>query len=251
MKPTTIAIGIGVIVTACLAVHLGGQPDTPSAQQAFTEQRPLPENEPASYRTPGVSNETPRSAPPDTEVVMGIPVRKDRNCDVTRHYVDLGNGLVTEAYSCIPEAAQAGDYEVLGNDELAVLAYSDARAAGMLGKRLVESNPERSRAWLLRAAALEPDNVEPLMWLASQAYSLRGESNDALVATANAYVITKTSRALGSDADLDWIVDDLRAAGLDDDDIEYLDEAARRDVESVRSIQLEVFGRTTIGEDLL
>ena len=76
-------------------------------------------------------------------------------------------------------------------------------------------------------------------------------SNAALVATANAYVITKTSRALGSDADLDWIVDDLRAAGLDNEDIEYLDEATRRDLQAIRSIQLEVLGHTTIGEELL
>lgn len=242
-------MGIGVLITALGAVHIRNQPDTAPASDPPVEHRTALENEPGSHATPDLANQS--SSSPDAEIVMGIPVRKDRNCDVTRHYVDLGNGLVTEAYSCNPREASADNYELLGNDELAVLAYNDARAASVLGKRLVESNPEKSRAWLLRAAALEPDNVEPLMWLASQAYSLRGESNAALVATANAYVITKTSRALGSDADLDWIVNDLRDAGLDDADIGYLDEAARRDLQAIRTIQLAVFGHTTIGEEML
>ena len=236
-------------MTASSAVFLSKQPDTLTAPRPTAEQRTAPENEPGSLATPGPADRS--QASPDTEIVMGIPVRRDRNCDLSRHYVDLGNGLVTEAYSCHPRETSTDDYELLGNDELAVLAYNDARAASVLGKRLVETSPEQSRAWLLRAAALEPDNVEPLMWLASQAYSLRGESNAALVATANAYVITKTSRALGSDADLDWIADDLRAAGLDEADIEYLDEAARRDMQAIRTIQLEVFGHTTIGEESL
>lgn len=249
MKATTTAIGIGVLITALGAVYVRNQPDTSPVREPPVEQRTALEIEPGSHATPDPADQS--QAPPATEIVMGIPVRKDRNCDVTRHYVELGNGLVTEAYSCNPRDTSTDDYELLGNDALAVLAYNDAKAARVLGKRLVELNPEQSRAWLLRAAALEPDNVEPLMWLASQAYSLRGASNAALVATANAYVITKTSRALGSDADLDWIIDDLLAAGLDDADIEFLDEAARRDLQAIRTIQLEVFGHTTIGEELL
>ena len=249
MKATTIAIGIGVIVTACIAVYVNDRTDTPLVTTRLVEQQNPQGNELRSHAGPDLAVES--QASPDTEIVMGIPVRKDRNCDVSRHYIDLGNGLVTEAYSCTSQQTEADDYELLGDSELAVLAYSDAEAAATLGKRLVESNLDRSRQWLLRAVALEPGNVEPLMWLASQAYSLRGESNAAVVATANAYVITKTAKALGSDANLDWIVNDLRDAGLDGEDIEYLDGAARRDLQAIRTVQLEVFGRTTIGEELL
>ncbi len=193
----------------------------------------------------------PQTAAPETETVMGISVLKERNCTVTRHYVDLGNGTVTEAYSCVRNEEPATEYSDYSNAELAVMAYGDAKAASVLGKRLVESEPDRSRALLLRAAALEPGNVEPLAWLASQSYSLRGETDAALNAAANAYIITQTARALGSNADLDWIVEDLRKAGFEEHDITALDDFAKKDLDRVRSIQLDVFGETSIGEEAL
>ncbi len=113
-------------------------------------------------------------APPETEIVMGIEVRKDRECAVQRHYVDLGNGTVTDAYSCVPNESVSHDYDRYSDEELRVLSYSDARAASILGKRLVEVDLAESRRLLLRAVALKPANLDPVMWLAAQAYSLRG-----------------------------------------------------------------------------
>ena len=169
----------------------------------------------------------------------------------SRDYVDLGNGAVTAAYSCVPHDKAPGEYAQYSDEELSVLAYSDARAASTLGKRLVEADPQRARRMLLRAVALEPGNVEPVMWLASQAYSLRGDSNAARMATANAYVITGTARALGSRADIDWIVEDLRSAGLSDDGFAALDRFVEQDLQTIRAIQLDVFGHSSIEEDLL
>lgn len=187
----------------------------------------------------------------ETEVVMGIPVLKNRNCTVTRHYVDLGNGMVTEAYSCVPDESAPDTYEQLSDDELAVLAYSDPRAASTLGKRIVDADLAQSRELLIRAVALEPTNVEPVMWLASQAYSLRGNSKLAKDAASNAYVVTQTARALGSNTDVGWIVEDLREAGLRNEGFTALDEAVKEDLRTIREIQLEVFGESVIGEELL
>ncbi len=245
MKHGRLAIPLALAGVVSAAIFLGG---TSEPQPALTTAAP-PE---AEVHGPVVV-ETQREATesPATEIVMGVPVRKDRNCSVTRHYVDLGNGTVTEAYSCVPHATAPGAYEQYSNEELAVLAYGDARAAGTLGKRLVEADPPRARRMLLRAVALEPGNVEPVMWLASQAYSLRGDSSAARMAMANAYVITGTARALGSRADIDWIVEDLRGAGLDDEGFAALDRFVKEDLRRIRAVQLDVFGHSSIEEDLL
>ena len=185
-----------------------------------------------------------------TETVMGITVRKDRNCTVTRHYLDLGNGMVSEAFSCVAPEGAPGEYAHYDNETLAALAYSESGAAGALGKRLVEADPERARTLILRALALEPRNVEPAMWLASQAYSLRGGSVAARRAVANHYVITRVVRELGAEVGLDWIVDDLREAGFDDAAIAGLDARVEDDLHDIREIQLEVFGESTIAGEL-
>ena len=238
------------LIVAGGAVYLGSHLNTLAEPQS-AEQRTARLITTAPDLAANVATAASQTAVPETETVMGISVLKERDCTVTRHYVDLGNGTVTEAYSCVRNEEPAGDYETYSDAELAVMAYSDAKAASVLGKRLVEVSPGRSRALLLRAAALKPGNVEPLAWLASQAYSLRGETNAARSTTANAYIITQTARALGSDADLDWIVEDLRKAGFQEDDISALDELAKKDLDRVRSIQLDVYGETSIGEETL
>jgi hypothetical protein len=252
MKHGRIAIALALAGVVSAAVLLRGT----SATTAITT--PIPANTEA--HGPVVDESRPPTTAiaqqdstesPKTEVVLGIPVLKDRNCSVTRHYVDLGNGVVTDAYSCVPHDRAPGEYERYGDEELAVLAYSDAKAASTLGRRLVTADPKRSRELLIRAVALQPGNVEPVMWLASQAYSLRGDSSAARMAMANAYVITGTARALGSRADIDWIIEDLRGAGLSDDGLAALDRFVEEDLRTIRAIQRDVFGHSSIGEDLL
>ena len=253
MKHGRLTVALALAGVVSVAVFLRGTsepqpPLTPPVSQQAESHGPVVAGPQA--------NATPTSQPamtesPETEMVMGIPVLKDRNCTVTRHYVDLGNGMVTEAYSCEPHDKAPDPYEHYSNDELAVLAYSDARAASTLGKRLVEADPKHSREMLIRAAALEPGNVEPIMWLASQAYSLRGNSDAARVAMANAYVITNTARALGSSADIDWIVEDLRSAGFSDEGFAALDRFVKDDLRTIRAIQLDVFGQSSIEEESL
>ncbi len=184
----------------------------------------------------------------ETELVMGIAVRKDRDCIVQRHYLDLGNGTVTDAYSCVPLSADYDDYDHYSNEQLRVLSYGDARAASVLGKRLVETDPARSEALLLRAVALEPGNLDPVMWLSAQAHSLRGDSKAADRARANTYVLTRTAQALGSDATIEWILADLEAAGFDAADVRQLEHRVREKLQHIRTVQLEVFGESTISE---
>lgn len=188
---------------------------------------------------------------PETELVMGVEVRKDRNCSVQRHYVDLGNGTVTEAYSCVPPQTVVDDYEQYSDEQLRVLSYSDARAASVLGKRLVEVDLAESHALLLRAVALQPANLDPVMWLAAQAHSRRGNSPAAQSARANTYVLTRTAQALGGIAPVDWIIEDLQTAGFGAEQIAQLDEHVKANLRRVREIQLEVLGESVVDEVLL
>jgi len=188
---------------------------------------------------------------PETEIVMGIEVRKDRDCSVRRHYVDLGNGTVTDAYSCVPNESVADDYELYSDDELRVLSYSDARAASVLGKRLVEVDLAESRRLLLRAVALKPANLAPVMWLAAQAYSRRGQDPASQSARANTYVLTRTAQAMGSAASVEWVLEDLARAGFDEKHIARLEEQVRDNLRRIREIQLEVYGESLVDEVLL
>lgn len=234
-----IACGIAMRLNSPAALQAPRATTPPEATTAVAEQ---------GRTAPGASA-SPAQA--ETEVVMGVEVRKDRACSVQRHYVDLGNGTVTDAYSCVPHAAIADDYERYSDDELRVLSYSDARAASVLGKRLVEVDLDESRRLLLRAVALKPANLDPVMWLAAQAYSLRGNSPAAQNARANTYVLTRTAQAMGSAASVDWVLEDLERAGFKEVDIAGLEERVQENLRRIREIQLEVYGETLVDEVLL
>ena len=253
MKQKLFVIGAFAIGVLAVAVFLRSTTEATKTPHPIEQQYAATETEISVAPSVDALAESPSSLPaqPGTEIVMGIPVLKERNCTVTRHYIDLGNGIVTEAFSCVPHEKVPGEYDLYSNDELAVLAYSDAKAASTLGKRLIGRDSRQSREWMLRAVALEPGNVEPVMWLASQAYSLRGDSKAAKIATANAYVITNTARALGSTADIDWIVEDLQQAGFSEEGFAFLDKSVKSDLRTIRDIQLDVFGHSTIEEELL
>jgi hypothetical protein len=185
-----------------------------------------------------------------SETVMGIRVREDRDCIVTRHYLDLGDGTVSEAYSCDRPEKWSSAYDDYDSRTLQHLAYGDAQAASTLGKRLVETDPAGARALILRALALQPQDIEPAMWLASQAYSLRGSSAAARRATANSYVLTRIVQELGGDVAVTWIVEDLRESGFEDADLARLDARVAGDLRRIGKIQLEVLGERTTREEL-
>lgn len=237
------------IIAACLVAVRSFSPDAQTQEQPATSGPPVAarESSPPVTVTPDAS----AADATETETVMGIEVRKDRNCTVERHYVDLGNGTVTEAYSCVPIQTAVDDYESYSDEELRVLSYSDAKAASLLGKRLVEVDLAASRALLLRAVALQPANLDPVTWLAAQAYSLRGDSPAANEARANTYVLVQTAKAMGSPASVEWIFTDLEEAGFGATDFARLDEQVRKDLRRIREIQLEVFGDSVVDEVLL
>ncbi len=186
----------------------------------------------------------------EPEFFPGIRAREDRSCEVTRHYLDQGDGTVTAAFSCVGSGAASGRYGHYDDGALEMMAYGDAGAASELGKRLAATEPGRARGLMVRALALQPGNTEPAMWLASQAYSLRGDSAAARTAMADQYVITRVAQELGARVSAAWILDDLRESGADDAVLARLDARVAADLRRIESIQLEVFGRRRFGEEL-
>ena len=239
---------LAVIATCAFAMQWlanDSYPTRPAPERAAPLQ-PMP----SDVASTGVGKPSPQIVAIEaaTETVLGIEVRKDRNCVVRRHYLDLGNGTVTDAYSCVPASPDVDDYEHYSDEQLRVLSYSDAKAASILGKRLVEVDLAEAEALLLRAIALQPANLDPVMWLAAQAHSLRGDTRAAHVARANTYVLTRVAQELGSTAGIEWILADLEQAGFTPDDVRRLDERVRERLRQIRDIQLEVFGDSIVEE---
>ncbi len=249
---TKLTLLLLTLVVACVIATQLERPDTAPSPQAAR-----PADAPAKVPAIVAEEDSPEPdsvaapEPPATEMVMGIEVRKDRHCSVQRHYIDLGNGTVTDAYSCVPNETAVGEYDHYSDDELRVLSYNDARAASVLGKRLVDVDLAESRRLLLRAVALKPANLDPVMWLAAQAYSLRGESPAARNARANTYVLTRTAQAMGSAVDVQWILEDLDGAGFGEKEIALLEEGVRENLRRISEIQLEIYGENIVDEVLL
>ncbi|MDJ0918563.1 MAG: hypothetical protein QNJ05_12415 [Woeseiaceae bacterium] len=212
-----------------------------------------PSSTAAQHRHDDTKDDTRQAAVDDdseTEIVMGLRVRKDRNCTVRQHMVDLGNGLVTDAYSCDPpdiEEPFAGHSDA----DLWVLSYSDAAAAEALGKRLLFQQQEgAANELMLRAVALQPDNVQPLLYLMSQTGSLRGDAPGARSAVGKAYIITRTAGHFDPSVTTRWLQEDLVDYRFMPEDIERLDKIVDGNLERMRKVQIEVFGESRIGEAL-
>ena len=97
------------------------------------------------------------------ETVMGISVRKDRNCTVELYQsINPETGELKDAYICAPDSQPEIDpYTNYSDSVLAGMAYGDAHAAEILGLRMiVSSDPEieaQGLKLLLRSVALTND----------------------------------------------------------------------------------------------
>ncbi len=106
-----------------------------------------------------------------TETVLGIRVRKDRDCTVELNDHVTPQGEMFSAYSCTPRhSTPPHPYAHYADETLAVMAYSDAEAAAVLGKRLLGKDNKKSFELLIRASALDGGKVETIAWLSDQAF---------------------------------------------------------------------------------
>ena len=118
-----------VAAVAGAGAYLGwGQPDT-------QEQNPVS----TSKNIVGLANDTGADSRPDQNFAEPLAVSEIQppGCTIVTHYLPNGDGTVTEVFSCKPEKPkEKHPYESYSNAALESLAYSDARAAGVLSMRL-------------------------------------------------------------------------------------------------------------------
>lgn len=91
------------------------------------------------------------------EEVLGLMVRKDRDCAVTATQAYEDNGDVSWAHNCIPNnPPEQHRYADISIDELRDMAYNDSEAAEILAIKLIEEgNEEEGLTYVYRAIALE------------------------------------------------------------------------------------------------
>ncbi|MDJ0812433.1 MAG: hypothetical protein QNJ23_01795 [Woeseiaceae bacterium] len=182
-------------------------------------------------------------------VGFGLPVRRDRNCDVRFDDYVTADGEVFSAYSCTPHAPRATHpYEHYDNGSLEVLAYADPEAAALLGRRLAASDPDTAYDMLVRAAALD-GNVDHLARLADQAFSaFRIDGALQVDNIKRRYELAALATRLGGDpAPARFLRSTLIEAGVNADSLGRLDDRVDALAESVRGIQRAVFGEIRYG----
>ena len=184
-----------------------------------------------------------------TETVLGLRVRKDRNCTVElRDYV-TPDGDMFAAYTCTPHAPRPRHpYASYSDETLEVMAYSDAEAASLLGKRLIERDAGRSYEMLIRAAALDNDHGH-LAWLADQAFgTIRVDGEPQVENLKRQYELAAVARHLGDISGRTALIRDaLLASGASADDFVVLDRRVADLLQSMRDIQRNVYGEITVG----
>jgi len=185
-----------------------------------------------------------------TETVLGVRVRENRRCTVElRDYV-TPDGEMFSAYSCTPQRpADPHPYAHYDDDTLAVMAYADAEAATLLGKRLIGRNTPRAFDLLIRASALDGGNVEPIAWLSDQAFGLLDVNGIPQISNIERqYELAALAARLG-DATQEPVLfrDQLVRIGVDTDRLNLLDAEVDALLQSMRDIQRTVLGEVTIG----
>jgi len=239
IKKTTIAAVLAVPLVYLISTNQeppGSIPGEPATQPETVENAP--------------SRESPISDDSNTEIVLGIPVRKDRNCRVElKNYVTT-DGEMFSAYSCTPhEPAAAHIYTDYDNETLANMAYSDAIAAALLGHRLVGSDTGRSYELLVRASALEGGNVEHLAWLADQAFgAIAIDGKPQLGNLQRQYELAALASHLGdAPGKAEYLRNELLRYGIDETTLNALNKRADELLQSMRDIQRTVLGEVTLG----
>ncbi len=246
IKQITIAAVLVTLVAYFIYSNLASPDRASSGQFKATDSNVL--QRPVAVNT---SEPEPAATIDDgTEIVLGLRVRKDRDCRVDlKDYVTPDGNMFT-AYSCTPNAAaQVHIYAEYDNDTLASMAYSDADAAALLGRRFIDKNTRKSYELLIRAAALDGGNVEHLAWLSDQAFgatNINGEPQ--LENLQRQYELAALANRLGDGpGKIAYLRSELVRHGIEDAQLDALDSRVDALLRSMRDIQRTVLGRVTIG----
>jgi hypothetical protein len=173
----------------------------------------------------------------------------DSNCQWEVVYVPTENGGLVEANHCVSERPAAHPYTNYTNESLAELAYSDPKAAEILGLRLREADFKAALSLTIRAAALDGGNAEPILYL-SDAYpqTTYTDGKPNLETIRVKYVLSAVSDLLGAEhSNVDYWENKVRQEFENPTaKIDSFDEEARKIVAEMQQIENEVKGEKTI-----
>jgi len=202
-----------------------------------------------------VANTTERTAPAEPAEPASPLIAASRlgesSCEIVTHYLPNGDGTVTEAYSCKPLQDDPGHpYESFSSAALESLAYSDAKAAEVLGMRLREDDEARAMSLVLRASALSGGDTAPIVRY-SQAYPRPTAVNGKPVRKTHRvkFVLSVVTDLLGTDTyyAAPWEERIRQYSENPDREIEQLNDRALEIIQDMRRIQIDVTGTSTIG----
>jgi hypothetical protein len=214
-------------ITAYLAVRsidAPAEPDSSSKEDA--DQVSLSQPSTRSH-----SGHKPEQADDGTEIVLGL------------------DGDMFSAWSCTPRKSQPMHvYSHYDDATLDAMAWSDAEAAALLGKRLIERNGKKSWDLLVRAAALDGD-FRHLAWLADQRFGIMSVDGEPHMGNlGRQYQLASVSRELGDlSGRSGYFRRQLVDAGAQAADLAELDSQADQLLRRIREIQSTVLGEVTIG----
>lgn len=240
------------IISTSFLPGSGGQPDElpglTDSQQDETQLIVDSRDEAADVQLPDATDAS--LSDNETEMVLGIRVRKDRNCTVELNDYVTPDGEMFSAYTCTPqEPAAPHPYAALDNATLSGMSYADAEAAAFLGKRLIQSDTKKSYQLLIRASALEGGRTDHLAWLSSQAYgasSINGVPQ--VLNIKRQYELAALASLLGDGPQLsEFLKDELLRIGVSSQELGALDMRARYLFEYMRRIQRQVLGEINMG----
>lgn len=190
----------------------------------------------------------PLLAEASTPAVNGSIGWEEAGCVERLVYLKSGESMFF--WDC-PSKEVKHPYTAYPTASLEALAYGDAKAAEILGKRFAETAPIASLEWMLRASALNKGDYEPILYLVNSTYAAVDINGDFPAETvANKYVLAGViSRLGGPQFPLQSTRKLLLENGFEISELTEFDHVAKILFDKIAAISLEVTGEEILQED--
>ena len=236
--PVIMVVGVAASVAGYLAWQQGIPDDPLPARAPATMQDAAPPVEDAAPGAIGASAITARAS-------------NEPDCTVVSRYLPKVDGTAIEAFSCEPDTPrEAHPYSSYPSAALESLAYSDAKAAEILGMRLIEDDDAASLSLVVRAAALSGGDPAPIRaYSSAYPHPLYVNGVPQRKAVHVKYVLDVVTALLDDESTTPnpW-ESVIREHSADPDaELAALQAQAQAIVEQMRRIQFDVSGTSTIG----
>jgi hypothetical protein len=214
---------------------------------------PRPE---ATVSNPGsaILPSNPNFAPPPAEAekpTVVFDTSREGGCEIVTRHMPNGDGTALELYSCEPlKPKEKHPYESYSSAALESLAYSDAKAAEILGVRLRDKDLAKSMSLMIRASALQGGDTGPVLHffhIYPHPHAIDGVPVKKAIRAK--FVLSAVADLLSGDTYYTGLWEDRirQYSSNPETEIALLHEQALQIVGEMRQIELEVTGSSEIG----